>query len=131
MHSIRTILFWSAIAVFAASLAFGQAVNGTIVGTVTDPSGAVIAGAKVTLTELRTQCRQRKTLQKCDDVAMRPARWKSPQRWPRAMLRPNTSSFAPLNGSQNLHRNLGFHRQVRYGSNQQVVVQKDLRGIVR
>ncbi len=35
--------------------AFSQAVNGTIVGTVTDASGAVIAGAKITLTEVNTK----------------------------------------------------------------------------
>jgi hypothetical protein len=35
--------------------AFSQAVNGTIVGTVTDSSGAAVAGAKVTITETNTQ----------------------------------------------------------------------------
>ena len=33
--------------VFVASLAFGQVGNGTITGTVTDPAGAVVAGAAV------------------------------------------------------------------------------------
>ncbi len=33
---------------------FGQAVNGTLLGTVTDPSGATVAGAKVTATEVST-----------------------------------------------------------------------------
>jgi outer membrane receptor protein involved in Fe transport len=37
------------------SAAFSQAVNGTIVGTVSDSSGAVIAGAKVTITEVNTR----------------------------------------------------------------------------
>ena len=32
---------------FAATLAFGQVGNGTITGTVTDPAGAVVAGATV------------------------------------------------------------------------------------
>jgi hypothetical protein len=54
MQDLRRILFWSALAGFAASLAFGQAVNGTIVGTVTDSSGAAIAGVKVTLVEMNT-----------------------------------------------------------------------------
>lgn len=36
-----------AILVVAASLAFGQVGNGTITGTVTDPAGAVVAGAMV------------------------------------------------------------------------------------
>ncbi|MGH9724705.1 MAG: carboxypeptidase-like regulatory domain-containing protein, partial [Candidatus Acidiferrales bacterium] len=35
--------------VFAAIAAFGQAGRGSISGTVTDQSGAVISGAKVTL----------------------------------------------------------------------------------
>jgi len=32
----------------------GQAVNATLLGTVTDTSGAVVAGAKVTATEMKT-----------------------------------------------------------------------------
>src|SRR5262249_35845662 len=54
MQDLRMILFWSAVAGFAAGLAFGQAVNGTIVGTVTDSSGAAIAGVTVTLVEMNT-----------------------------------------------------------------------------
>ena len=38
---------------FSVSL-FGQAVNGTIVGSVTDASGAVVPNAKVTITEQAT-----------------------------------------------------------------------------
>src|ERR1035438_8089174 len=38
---------------FSVSM-FGQAVNGTVLGTVTDPTGAVVVGAKVTLTEADT-----------------------------------------------------------------------------
>src|SRR5258706_3745526 len=41
------------IAFFTAS-AFGQAVNGTILGTVTDASGASVANAKVTVSETNT-----------------------------------------------------------------------------
>ena len=33
---------------------FGQAVNATLLGTVTDSSGAVVAGAKITITETKT-----------------------------------------------------------------------------
>src|SRR5262245_14701099 len=36
------------------SVAFGQGDRGTITGTVTDPSGAVVAGAKVTAENLDT-----------------------------------------------------------------------------
>ena len=32
--------------------AFGQAVYGSILGTITDPSGAAVAGAKVTVTSV-------------------------------------------------------------------------------
>ena len=52
MHRLFTLL---SLALLAASAAFCQAVNGTIVGTVTDASGAVVAGAKITLTEENTQ----------------------------------------------------------------------------
>jgi hypothetical protein len=38
---------------FSVSM-FGQAVNGTVIGTVTDSTGAVVMGAKVTLTEANT-----------------------------------------------------------------------------
>ncbi len=37
-------------AVFGTQRAFGQAVYGSILGTVTDPSGAAVANAKVTVT---------------------------------------------------------------------------------
>src|SRR5712664_4148813 len=40
--------------VLAGSPAFGQAVTGTILGTVTDSTGAVIPGASVTLTHTAT-----------------------------------------------------------------------------
>jgi Carboxypeptidase regulatory-like domain len=38
-----------------SSLAFGQTSRGTVAGTVTDPTGAVIAGAEVTLTSAATK----------------------------------------------------------------------------
>src|SRR5580693_6274562 len=37
------------------SSAFGQAVSSTILGTITDSSGAVVVNAKVTLTEINTK----------------------------------------------------------------------------
>ncbi len=40
--------------IFCAALAYGQAVNGSLVGTVTDPSGASVPNAKVTITEVNT-----------------------------------------------------------------------------
>jgi len=36
-----------------ASLAFGQVGNGTITGTIIDPTGAVVAGAKVDAMNVR------------------------------------------------------------------------------
>lgn len=39
---------------FTAGIALCQAVNGTIVGTITDRTGGVVAGARVTLTEVNT-----------------------------------------------------------------------------
>ncbi len=51
-------LFWSAMILslflWSASPALPQAANGRVVGTVTDPAGAVVAGAKVTVTNTGT-----------------------------------------------------------------------------
>ena len=38
-----------------SAIAFGQTSRGTVTGTVTDPNGAVIAGAEVTLTSGATK----------------------------------------------------------------------------
>src|SRR6266567_8986309 len=38
----------------ATTLVYGQAVTGTLLGTVTDPNNAVVAGATVTVTEVNT-----------------------------------------------------------------------------
>ena len=39
---------------FCAGLMYGQSTTGTIVGSVTDPSGAVIPGVVITVTDLGT-----------------------------------------------------------------------------
>src|SRR5947209_3865038 len=41
------------VCLFMSSAAFAQAVYGSILGTVTDPQGAAVAGAKVTVTNQR------------------------------------------------------------------------------
>lgn len=51
----RVLLVCTLLAVLGSTALFGQAVNGTISGTVTDPSGAAIAGATVTVTNTATQ----------------------------------------------------------------------------
>jgi len=43
-----------ALAVLSFVTAYSQAANGTLLGTVTDSSGAVIANAKLTITETNT-----------------------------------------------------------------------------
>ncbi|HEY3837515.1 MAG TPA: carboxypeptidase regulatory-like domain-containing protein, partial [Bryobacteraceae bacterium] len=55
MLDLRRIFVSLSLALLCCSAAFCQAVNGTIVGTVTDSTGAVIAGAKITLTEVNTK----------------------------------------------------------------------------
>ncbi|HWQ33194.1 MAG TPA: carboxypeptidase regulatory-like domain-containing protein [Blastocatellia bacterium] len=52
--SLRLILTALLVLVFSSSLTLAQAVSGSIVGTVTDSSGAAVAGAKVTITEIST-----------------------------------------------------------------------------
>ena len=54
MLGLRTICIGLLLAVSTAGLAFSQLVSATIVGTVTDSSGAVVADAKITLTETNT-----------------------------------------------------------------------------
>jgi len=54
MPRLHFLCFAVLVAMLCASLAFSQAVNSTVLGTVTDSSGAVVAGAKVTLTEADT-----------------------------------------------------------------------------
>src|SRR5438445_2347724 len=49
-----TILAWLALAFLAAPTVTAQTFRGTILGTVTDPSGAVVSGAKVTVRNVAT-----------------------------------------------------------------------------
>jgi len=54
MQDLRSIFLLFVLAAFSAGSAFSQAVNATLLGTVTDISGGVVAGAKVTITEVNT-----------------------------------------------------------------------------
>ncbi len=51
------------VCLFAPSLV-GQAVNGTLLGTITDTSGATVAGAKVLATSGPDWCRPRVALER-------------------------------------------------------------------
>src|SRR5581483_2843269 len=55
MVRVRSITLLAAAVIVTTGLAFSQAVNGTIVGTVTDATGGVIVKARVTLTETNTK----------------------------------------------------------------------------
>ncbi len=55
MKHLLWMLYVCALACFLRVPANAQAVTGTVLGTVTDASGAVVGGAKVTLTEMNTQ----------------------------------------------------------------------------
>lgn len=55
MFKTTSVLFWL---LLASVSAYSQAVNGTLVGTVTDSSGALVASAKVTLTATQTNISQ-------------------------------------------------------------------------
>jgi hypothetical protein len=54
MKALRGACAIVALLLFSVGMALGQAVTGTLLGTVTDSSGAVVAGAKVVLTNLGT-----------------------------------------------------------------------------
>ncbi|MFL6463524.1 MAG: carboxypeptidase regulatory-like domain-containing protein, partial [Bryobacteraceae bacterium] len=54
MRTLRWACAVCALAFFAQVSAFAQAVTGTVLGTVTDASGAVVASAQITLTEVNT-----------------------------------------------------------------------------
>lgn len=54
MRSLRISLLLVLLVSLGAASAFGQAVNATIVGTVTDQTGGVLVNAKVTITEINT-----------------------------------------------------------------------------
>jgi len=54
MQRLRAICILFLLALFTASMAFSQAVNATLLGTVTDTSGAVVPNAKVTIVETNT-----------------------------------------------------------------------------
>src|SRR6266436_4876663 len=42
----------------SSHLVYGQAVNGTLLGTLTDPNNAVVAGATVTITDVNTNIKR-------------------------------------------------------------------------
>ena len=48
----------AAVALAFVATGFSQTTSTTILGTVTDPSGAAVAGAKVTATNIRTQVKR-------------------------------------------------------------------------
>ncbi len=54
MRHVRTTLVLSLLGCLCAGTAFSQAVSATLLGTVTDTSGAVVPKAKVTVTEVST-----------------------------------------------------------------------------
>jgi hypothetical protein len=54
MRNLRKILSVFALAVFFCGVSFAQAVSASITGTITDASSAVVARAKVTITEMNT-----------------------------------------------------------------------------
>jgi hypothetical protein len=54
MKVLRFVCAFCALVLVFQVAAFAQAVTGTVLGTVTDPTGAVVANAKVNLTEVNT-----------------------------------------------------------------------------
>src|SRR5450759_961667 len=54
MKGLRTICALCALLLLTAGFGYSQAVNATLLGTVTDSSGAIVPNAKVTITEVNT-----------------------------------------------------------------------------
>jgi Carboxypeptidase regulatory-like domain/TonB dependent receptor len=54
MQGLRLICAWFALLLLATGAAYGQAVNATLLGTVTDVTGGVVPNAKVVATEINT-----------------------------------------------------------------------------
>jgi hypothetical protein len=54
MKHLRSMCATLALVVTFSTAGYSQAVSGTVLGTVTDATGAVVANAKVTLTEANT-----------------------------------------------------------------------------
>src|ERR1035441_5934371 len=54
MKDLRTICALCALFVLSAGFGYSQAVNATLLGTVTDSSGAIVPAAKVAVTEVNT-----------------------------------------------------------------------------
>jgi hypothetical protein len=54
MPKLRLFCIFSILTVLIAGVAWAQVVNGTLLGTVTDASGAVVANARVTALEQNT-----------------------------------------------------------------------------
>jgi len=54
MQNLRSIFAATLLALCCAGLVFSQAVNGSLLGTITDSSGAAVPNAKVTIVETRT-----------------------------------------------------------------------------
>src|SRR5437660_731694 len=55
--SLRYLSVLCTLLALCAGIAFGQAISGNLVGTVTDPTGAVVANAEVTATNVGTNAR--------------------------------------------------------------------------
>ena len=71
MKDLRTICVLVVLLALAGGIAYSQAVNATLLGTVTDVSGAIVPNAKVLVTEVNTgvtrsgQSNERKTIRNC------------------------------------------------------------------
>src|SRR6266481_6847214 len=64
-HKLTPLLLFSLL--FASSSVFAQRISGTITGTVTDPQGAMVTGATVTITDQATNA-SRSTTTNSDGV---------------------------------------------------------------
>src|SRR5260370_11906757 len=95
---LRSISIFCILAAFLTSVARPQTTSGTIVGTVTDQSGAVVPSAKITLTDEATKDTRETTTKESGQFVfpqLIPSTYPQPPETPRLHPYPHTATSPP------------------------------------